>query len=117
MPPSTAMEELNPLEIFDAIKNMIDRPDFSAETIALIRAYLNDKEEAIKESNLVSKLDYKCGDCGMEFAHRQSHDRHIKQGRCTMKLETTSQEPVINITNAAGNILTDSTIHNGYILK
>ena len=41
MPPSTAMEELNPLEIFDAIKNMIDRPDFSAETIALIRAYLN----------------------------------------------------------------------------
>lgn len=116
VPPSNAMEELNPLEIFDAIKNMIDRPDFSEETIALIRAYLNDKEEAIKESNLVNKLDFKCGDCGMEFAHKQSLHKHNKFNRCTMILDATSQEPDININNATGNILTDSTIHNSNVV-
>lgn len=109
-PPSITKDNINPLEIFDAIKHMIDRPDFSKETIALIRAYLNDKEETIKESNLINKLEYKCGDCSMEFAHRQSHDRHIKFSRCSIKLETTSQEPDIIVNNTAGNILNDSTI-------
>jgi hypothetical protein len=109
-PQYDAIDDLNPLEIFDAIKHIIDRPDFSAETMALIRAYLNDKEEAINESNLVNKIEYKCGDCGMEFAHRQSRDRHIKLNSCSMKLETTSQEPELIITNTAGNILTDSNI-------
>lgn len=98
-PQSITKDNINPLEIFDAIKHMIDRPDFSEETIALIRAYLNDKEETIKESNLINKLEYKCGDCSMEFAHRQSHDRHIKFSRCSIKLETTSQEPNMIVNN------------------
>jgi len=109
-PQSDAIDDINPLELFDAIKNIIDRPDFSSETMALIRAYLNDKEEAINESNLVNKIEYKCGDCGVEFAHKQSLHKHHKLNRCTMKLEATTEEPDIIITNTTGNILSDSTI-------
>jgi len=103
-------DDINPSEVFNAFKNMVVNTHFSSETIALIRAYLNDKEEEIKESNLVNKIDYKCGDCGKEFSHRQSRDRHIKLNICTMKLEATTEEPEAIITNTTGNILTDSTI-------
>jgi len=101
---------INPLEVFNAFKNTVDNPDFSKEIIDLMRAYLNDKAEAIKESNLINKIEYKCGDCGVEFAHRQSRDRHMKLNSCTMKLEATTEEPEAIITNTTGNILTDSTI-------
>lgn len=103
-------DDINPSEVFNAFKNMVVNTHFSSETIALIRAYLNDKEEEIKESNLVNNLEYKCGDCKMEFAHKQSLHKHHKFNRCSMKLEATSHEPDVIITNTTGNILTDSTI-------
>ena len=120
-PPSTIKDEINPLEIFDVFKNMVDKPNFSNEIIELMRAYLNDKVEANKESNLINNLEYKCGDCCMEFAHKQSLYKHHKLNRCSMTLETTSQEPdiIVNNTlltntpvlgNTPGNILTDSNI-------
>jgi hypothetical protein len=52
----------------------------------------------------------------MEFAHKQSLHKHHKLNRCSMKLETTSQEPDIIVgntpvlDNTAGNILTNSNI-------
>lgn len=75
------------MKTLNDLKKLCNHPHFSSETIKLIRAYLNDKEEAIKESNLVNNLEYKCGDCEKEFAHRQSRDRHIRLNRCNKKQE------------------------------
>jgi hypothetical protein len=115
-PPPTEIKDINPLELFDTIKTLIDgRSDFSTETIALFRAYLNDKEEAIKESNLINKREYKCGDCGIEFTHKQSLHKHHKLNRCSMTLENPNQETPNIITNTNGIILTDSTINNSNV--
>lgn len=94
-PQLATIDKIN-LEIFNEFKKLCDRTDFSLELCERLQAYLNDKEAAVNEANLISKLEHKCSDCGMEFAHRQSLHKHSKLNRCSIKLETTSQKLVIS---------------------
>jgi len=92
-------------EIFDAIKKMIDSPEFSTETMELIRAYLDNKEAEIK------KHAYQCNNCGIRFNHKQSLYKHKILQRCS-KVDDTNNE---QLNNATGNILTDNTIQNSNV--
>jgi hypothetical protein len=116
-------DDNNVVDACEIIKNLISRPNFSANAIQLMQAMLNDKLLELEEANLINKKAFKCGDCGITFAHRQSFFKHNKLDRCLMKKVSADiqeidninieQQPVNNTNNS--NILNDSTIDNSNV--
>ena len=75
----------NMMKAFNDFKKLCDHPNFTAEIRKKVLDYLDYKLGIINESKLINKPEHKCGNCGTEFAHRQSRDRHIKLNRCAKK--------------------------------
>jgi hypothetical protein len=75
----------NDMKAFNDFIKLCNHPNFTLEIRKKVIDYLDYKLRIINESKLINKPEYKCDNCGTTFAHRQSHDRHIKLNRCDKK--------------------------------
>jgi len=104
------------------------------DVVQLYQARLDDKYQAILESELVQQKAFKCIDCNEEFAFRQGLYRHNKYNRCKAKkggyslddiLQDTPTEDIAIVNNGNpqvsindvdnSNVNVDASINNNII--
>ena len=65
------------------------------DIVQLYQARLEDKYQAILESELVQNKFFKCIDCNEEFTHKQSLNRHNRLKRCKAKKDGYSLDDIM----------------------
>lgn len=121
-------------EIVKVVTELINSQTFNKDTLMLIKALIEDKEQYFDDIDIINKNMHKCIDCGIIFAQRQGLYRHNKLNRCRVKKQGVSMNDLIeasvsddddasvkadnvtvNITKNANSNINNSTIENSNI--
>lgn len=73
----------------DTLKKELLANSLSLETMKQLYNILEDAINKKEDDEYINRKQFKCGDCGITFAHRQSLNNHNKLNRCKAKKSQT----------------------------